>query len=343
MTATALAVTAGCMPGPLSPPAAEGPLGKGGAQAVRAQQRGFALPSWSAGDYAGPEAAAYVKAIADTGARWLQLNPTWYQQSPHDDALRTTGETASDNSVRHIIRLARAAGLKVLLKPHVDLLDGQDRATIRPADPGRWFAAYTRFIVHYAELARESGAAEFAVGTELAGVSGERAEWLAVIKAVRARFDGPLVYAANYDEYPNVRFWDALDLIGVDAYWPLAQVPTTDRAALRRAWEPIAAELAAFSAARHRRILFTEAGYVSQQGATTRPYSWTISEVRGDEEQAAAYHALLEGFSGRTWWAGVHWWMWDDWPGAGETPHALAYSPHHKPAEQVVRRWWRGR
>ncbi|GAA2088075.1 glycoside hydrolase family 113 [Actinomadura alba] len=333
LAGAALAAVTGCAPG----------SAERSSPAIQAQRRGFALPSWSTGDYDGPHAAAYVKAIADTGASWLQLNPTWYQQDPRDGEPRRTDETASDDGVRHIIGLARAAGLKVLLKPHVDLLDGQDRATIRPADRGRWFAAYTRLIVHYAGLAREAGATEFAVGTELAGLSAERPEWLAVITAARERFGGPLVYAANYDEYARVRFWDALDLIGIDAYWPIADRPTTDPAALRRAWRPIAMRLAAFSAEHRRKILFTEAGYVSQRGATTRPYSWTISEVRGDEEQAAAYEALLKGFSGQPWWAGVHWWMWDDWPDAGETPPPLAYSPHGKPAEQVVRRWWRGR
>ena len=308
---------------------------------VRGQQRGFALPSWNARDYDSRQAPAYVKRIVATGAGWLQINPTWYQKTARDGSPHTTGETASDASVRHIVGLAREAGLKVLLKPHVDLPGDQDRADIRPADSGRWFAAYTDFIVHYADLARQTRVAEFAVGTELAGVSADRDRWLRVIAAVRRHFDGPLVYAANYDEYPKVAFWDALDLIGIDAYWPLAGSPTTDAAALRRSWRPIAGRLADFSARTHRRILFTEAGYVSQRGTTVEPYSWTISRTNGDAEQAVAYEALLATFSRYAWWAGVHWWMWDDWPGSGDTPKRLAYTPHGKPAEQVVRRWWR--
>jgi hypothetical protein len=318
-----------------------GPEAKGAAPGADGRQSGFALPAWNTGDYDSRQAPAYIRQIAATGAGWVQINPTWYQQTARDDALRTTGETASDAGVRHIIALARKAGLKVLLKPHVDLPGDQDRADIRPADPRRWFAAYTDFIVHYADLARRTHVAEFAVGTELAGVSRDRAGWLRVIGAVRRHYDGPLVYAANYDEYRTVAFWDALDLIGIDAYWPLARKPTTDVAALRRAWRPIAERLAAFSARTHRRILFTEAGYVSQRGSTVEPYSWTISRSGGDEEQAAAYEALLATFGRYPWWAGVHWWMWDDWPGSGETPKNLAYTPHGKPAEQVVRRWWR--
>ncbi|GAA2600454.1 hypothetical protein SMC26_27505 [Actinomadura fulvescens] len=315
----------------------------GGTHVGGGERRGIALPSWNTDDYASPAARSYVEAIAATGARWIQLNPTWYQDSPKAADLRATEETASDASLRHIIGLARRAGLKVLLKPHVNLPGDQDRSAIRPRrhDRARWYAAYTRFVVHYADLARETGVAELAVGTELAGMSGDRSGWLAVVRSVRARFHGPLVYAANYDEFEDVAFWDAVDLIGIDAYWPLAPRPTTDVAALRRAWSPILDKVGRFAAERQRPVLFTEAGYVSQRGTTTEPYAWELSATNGNAEQAAAYEALLASCAGRRWWAGVHWWMWDDWPDAAETPPHLAYSPHGKPAEQVLRRWWR--
>ncbi|QXJ23780.1 hypothetical protein AGRA3207_004982 [Actinomadura graeca] len=306
-----------------------------------ARQHGVALPSWSEGDYGGPRAGAYVASIAAAGANWIQLNPTWYQDSPRDDGMHRTDETADDAGLRHIIGLARRAGLRVLLKPHVDLPGDQDRAAIRPRDRRRWYAAYTRLITHYADLARETGADELAVGTELAGLSGDRDPWLDVVAAVRARFRGTLVYAANYDEYEHVAFWDRLDLIGIDAYWPLASGPTTDVAQLRRAWQPILRRVARFSADRGRPVLFTEAGYVSQRGSTAAPYAWDISTADGAAEQAAAYEALLASCGGLGWWAGVHWWMWDDWPDAAETPRSLSYSPHGKPAERVLRRWWR--
>jgi hypothetical protein len=306
------------------------------------QQRGFALPAWNVDDYDSPAAPAYLKAIAATGARWVQINPTWYQDRADDPAMHRTDQTASDASVRSIIARAHGQGLKVLLKPHVDLPGDQDRATIRPRDSQGWFRSYTAMLAHYAELAGQTGVAELAVGTELAGVSGDRAGWLGVVRAVRAVYRGKLVYAANYDEYRHVAFWDALDLIGVDAYWPLSDAPTTDEYALERSWKPIAASLAAFAAREHRRVLFTEAGYVSQRGTTTAPYSWTVSKSPAPGEQAAAYRALLAEFSGSPWWAGVFWWMWDDWPESGETPAALAYTPHGKPAEGVIRRWWLG-
>ncbi|WP_369245920.1 hypothetical protein [Streptomyces sp. R41] len=302
--------------------------------------RGIALPSWSRTDYDSPAAATYLRDIRATGARWVAFTPTWYQTHVGDSTLHSTEETASDASLRRIVRRAHRAGLKVMIKPHVDLPGDVDRAEIRPRDRAAWFAAYRKFITHYADLAAQTDTEQFVVGTELAGVSGDRTAWTEVVAAVRDRYDGPLTYAANYDEYRKIRFWKALDLIGIDAYWPLSATPTDDTARLRRAWEPIGKSLAAFSARQGRRILFTEAGYVSQRGSTTAPYSWTVSNRTSDAEQAAAYRALLESFEGRRWWAGVCWWMWDDWPDSGETPVKLAYTPHGKAAEGVLKEKW---
>ncbi|MHC3468705.1 glycoside hydrolase family 113 [Streptomyces sp. 7R007] len=314
----------------------------GGADKRSPQLRGITLPSWYRTDYDSPAADRYLRGIRATGARWVTLTPTWYQKRATDSGPHTTEETASDTSLTHIVRRAHALGLKVMLKPHIDLPGDEDRADIRPRDRDAWFAAYRRFITHYADLAAHHGVEQFAVGTELAGVSGDLAGWRGVIKAVRAHYDGPLTYAANYDEYRRIHFWKDLDLIGVDAYWPLTGHPTDDPVRLRRAWTPIRDQLAAYAHAQGRRVLFTEAGYVSQRGATTAPYSWTVSHRPAPAEQAAAYRALLDAFTGRRWWAGVCWWMWDDWPNSGETPVRLAYTPHGKPAERVLREKWGG-
>jgi len=319
----------------------------GGTQASRpdpaartSTMRGIALPSWYRTDYDSPAAGRYLRDIRATGASWVTFTPTWYQNKVTDSSMHTTEETASDTSLRDIVRRAHTAGLKVMIKPHVDLPGDIDRAEIRPRDRVAWFAAYRRFITHYADLAADTGTEQFSVGTELAGVSGDTAAWTRVVNAVRDHYDGPLTYAANYDEYQNIHFWPELDVIGIDAYWPLSAKPTTDTGELSRAWEPIRKRLAAYAQRQGRRILFTEAGYVSQRGTTTEPYSWTVSHTAGDAEQAAAYRALLDSFEGRTWWAGVCWWMWDDWPDSGETPVRLAYTPHGKPAEGVLRDKW---
>ncbi|MFC8511932.1 glycoside hydrolase family 113 [Streptomyces sp. NPDC057257] len=318
----------------------DGTSGADRAGARSGTMRGITLPSWYRTDYDSPAADRYLRGIRATGARWVTFTPTWYQNRVTDTSPHTTEETASDTSLRHIVGRAHGLGLKVMIKPHIDLPGDEDRADIRPRDRAAWFTSYRRFITHYADLAADTRTEQLAVGTELAGVSGDTAAWAGVVRAVRDHYDGPLTYAANYDEYRKIHFWKDLDLIGIDAYWPLSARPTDDPARLRRAWAPIRDELAAYARGQNRRILFTEAGYVSQRGATTAPYSWTVSRRPAPAEQAAAYRALLDSFTGRRWWAGVCWWMWDDWPDSGETPVKLAYTPRGKPAERVLREKW---
>ncbi|MGW6564846.1 glycoside hydrolase family 113 [Streptomyces sp. NPDC054975] len=312
-----------------------------------AQQRqyGFALPAYSRDGYGdAPMIGGCLRHIADVGAGWVQITPTWFQAgSDADEIIRAPAgaawQTPDDAGMREVIALAHERGLKVLLKPHVDLPGGESRNHIRPRDHATWFASYTAFITHYADMAARTGVEQFAVGTELTGVSGERDKWLDVIRAVRDRYPGPLVYAANHDEYHQVAFWDAVDMIGIDAYWPLSTQPTRDVRALQRSWRPIREDLAAFAAEHERPILFTEAGYASQRGSTTAPYSWTISTTPDEAEQAAGYEALFASFRNESWWAGVFWWAWDVLP-RGSLDAALDYTLRGKTAEEVVRRWW---
>ncbi len=304
------------------------------------EQRGFALPTYTRQGYETAETAAYIKQIANTGAQWLQLNPTFYQTSRSSNVIEEGNTTPTDAGVEKAVKAAHDAGLKVMLKPHVDLRDsGSHRGEIQPSDRNRWFASYEAFISRYADLAARTKVEAFAVGTELNGVSDDRESWLRMVSTVRSRYSGMLTYAANFNEYRRVAFWDAVDLIGVDAYFPLAKNPTADVAALEAAWAPIKKDLGEFSAKAGKKIVFTEVGYASQRGTTTAPYSWTISQQPDEAEQAAGYEALLTAFHNEPWWAGVFWWCWEI-PQDENSSRPLGYTPRGKAAEDVVRQWW---
>ncbi len=304
------------------------------------QQRGFALPTYERDAYQSAETSIYLEELVAVGADWVQIIPTWYQTSRTSIEVRATSRTASDESIRHVIRLAHRLGLKVMLKPHIDLDTGEYRGTIEPDDRSEWFGSYERFIRHYARLAAEVGAEQFAVGTELASLSDDRSAWISIINLVRKDYDGSLLYAANFDEYRQVEFWGAVDLIGIDAYWPLVEEPSTDVEVLKDSWVPIRDHLKAFADRAQRPIVFSEAGYTSQQGAVTAPWSWTVSSREDQAEQAAAYHALWATFQQEPWWGGVFWWVWEE-PPQGKSEDPLSYSPRGKSAEHLVRSLWR--
>ena len=328
--------------GTAGPAAGPTPSGTSGSTATAtAKQGGITHPSWWNDEYLSSASDRMLGEIASTGAGWVVIVPTWYQATRRGSVIAADPQkSASDAAVRHAINVAHELGLKVLLKPHVDLQNDSDwRGNIRPDDPDAWFASYRSFIGHFADMATSLGVEELSVGTELVGVSGQTSRWRSVIGDVRSRYDGPLTYAANFDEYASIQFWDALDLIGVDAYFELSSVPTADVGALGAAWQPIERDLAAFSARWSRPILFTEAGYTSQVGTATEPWNWLISEVPAPAEQAAGYEALFRTFWDEPWFAGVHWWMWDDFEG-GDEDQALDYTPRGKPAEGVLRSWF---
>jgi hypothetical protein len=76
-----------------------------------------------------------------------------------------------------------------------------------------------------------------------------------------------VTYAANWDAYERTPFWDDLDLIGVDAYFPLSSDPDVSVGELVEAWEPVVSDLRTFAIRHDRPILFAEFGYRSVEGA----------------------------------------------------------------------------
>jgi len=302
------------------------------------EQRGIVLPTWKFHGYDGAATTQATSDIAGLGASWIQFTPTWKMATVTSSTIDVAW-SVTDAGLLAVIHLARSKGLKVLLKPHVDPQDGTNRWEINPSNRAAWFESYQAMMIHYATIAQQNGVDEFSVGCELATMSGsaDRSAWLRVINAIKAIYRGPLVYAATIVEYPNVSFWDQLNFIGIDAYYPLSTSPTTDISALEAAWIPIRDQMAAFAVDVGRAILFTEAGYPSLAGAAVEPFNNAYSSTPSQPEQAAAYEALLATFSGQPWWAGAFWWSW--WTDNGvyaPLDHAIG----GKLAASVVRSWW---
>ena len=310
-----------------------------GVVTVVTQQRGFAMPTWQIDGYDGPGLKASLEQIKALGATYVEFVPTWYQPTMTSDDISSTPQTVSDAGLVRAITLAHELGLQVFLKPHVDLPDPatQPRSLIAPDDPDAWYASYTTFITHYAQIAEATGVEEFSVGTELDSMTSDTPRWCAVIQAVREQYHGQLTYAAG-SNWDTIAFWDKLDIIGVDAYPRLTVTPTTDVETLAKSWQWVVDAAQTLSAKWGKKVLFTEAGFTSQLGTTTDPANWLISTTEGQAEQAAAYQALLSTFTDQPWWGGVFWWVWINPPNATADP--LDFSPQGKLAEDVIRQWW---
>lgn len=279
------------------------------------------------------EIAALGASHISVVVQWGQADITQTSITPHPK------ETQEDQVVRRIIRRAKGRGLAVVVFP-ILWLDrravGEWRGTLAPTDPDAWWESYHRFILHYARLAAEEQADLFSVGSELASLEGEEARWRRLIGEVRGVFAGQLLYSANWDHYADVPFWDALDYVGLTAYYTLTDKHDASEDELTQAWIGIRDRLVPWARKVAKPLVFTELGYASIDGAATAPWDYTRSTVADVEEQRRCFAAFTRAWQGEPTLGGVFFWNW--WgPGGREDRW---YTLKGKPAVDVVKAWF---
>ncbi len=245
------------------------------------------------------------------------------------------------------IRLAHAAGIKVMLKPQVYVPGGWtgDLAFDDEAAWARWEEQYADYILYMARMADSMRAEMLCVGTEFRRAVAERPKfWVELIAQVRRVYKGALTYSANWDDWQEVPFWSALDYIGLSAYFPLSEADTPRVSDLCVAWRPHVQRLRDFSREKSKAILFTEFGYLSVDGAAGR--TWELERdiaqrAVNELAQANAIEALLTTFYREPWWAGGFLWKWFPGMRGHEGYPERDYTPQSKQAEAVLRRWYK--
>ncbi|HUY75815.1 MAG TPA: hypothetical protein VMV29_03535 [Ktedonobacterales bacterium] len=178
-----------------------------------------------------------------------------------------------------------------------------------------------------------------------ASVGRRDCEWRHVIHAVHSQtydtldghqsqaggnYTGKLIYIASWNgasggdgtdpEFEKITWWDAVDIIGIDAYFPLfssnADVGVND---LMNAWRGVGQGLGGekdiygrITAVQTKfgRPVALVAGYASSSGANNDPSNLTGGTPDGgadQQEQLNDMQALLQTFGGAGWWDGVFW------------------------------------
>ncbi|MBW1960247.1 MAG: hypothetical protein JRJ04_02225 [Deltaproteobacteria bacterium] len=108
--------------------------------------------------------------------------------------------------------------------------------------------------------------------------------WRKLIARTRNLYHGKLTYAANFDQYFEVGFWDALDVMGINAYFPLHKdIIENDKEHLLedmlvQGWQAVFNRIDAFCEKQNLRgipILFTEIGYTRRKNCTIEPWANT--------------------------------------------------------------------
>lgn len=244
------------------------------------------------------------------------------------------------------VKLAKEKGLKVMLKPQVWIPGGWvgDIDLKNEEEWKAWENSYRNYIMSFMDIAIKYKVDLICVGTEYRiAVKKREAFWRTLIKDIRKVYDGKLTYSSNWDAYEKVPFWDALDFIGISAYFPLTDIQTPPTLMLTYRWSKHIKKLKSFSGKNNRKILFTEYGYLSVDGAAGK--TWKLEkQVRSlainEQAQANGYEALFKSFWKEDFWAGGFLWKWFPEGNGHEGYPERDYTPQNKKAQEVLSEWY---
>ncbi len=281
---------------------------------------------------------------------------TWGYQDDYDSPIvrHHNGDSTmiqkSDSSWRNHLAFVHSAGFKIFVKPHIwvsDPSDGKWRADIFPANEDNWKSwkkTYRDFILRYANLSQQANAEMFCIGTELSRLSVEKPVfWKELIREVRRIYSGKIVYAANwYNEFEKITFWEELDYIGIQAYFPLVKnkYPTVQQ--ISKGWNTYLPSMESVHKKFNRQIVFTEMGYKSTADSAIEPWVWmehssSRNKAFSAETQANCYKAFFNTVWTKNWLAGVHiWQLRSDYTEKKNTGNNRNFTPLGKPAEKIL-------
>ena len=229
-----------------------------------------------------------------------------------------------------------------MFKPHLWLVNGwRSNITLNSEDDwGEWFKNYRKNILHYAKLAEASNTELLCIGTELrTSIKQQPQAWLKLIEEIKTVYSGQLTYAANWDEYKRIPFWNELDYIGIDAYFPVSDSKTPTLEECLTNWEPHKQIIYNISNAHNKPILFTEFGYRSVDYSGKEPWKSDRNMTQVNlKAQSVTTQALFNTFWEEDWFVGGFVWKWyHDYKNAGGENNAR-FTPQNKPAESIIKK-----
>ncbi len=256
--------------------------------------------------------------IQKTNSNWVSLMPYAYAQGsdPNINYENLSWQWWGEGyeGTKQCIRDAHNSGLKVMVKPHLWIRHGSFTGDVKfdsEEDWNIWETDYLNYVLKYAQLCEEEKVELFCIGTELKSWFLARPDsWEVMIQEIKKVYKGKLTYAGNWDAYKLFPFWDQLDYIGIDAYFPLSSstTPTVDE--LNAEWSKWKKEIKGISKRFNKEVIFTEYGYRNIDQAAEKPWESYTAKTQNDVAQANAYTSLYESVWNEPWMYGGFAWKW---------------------------------
>lgn len=281
------------------------------------------------------------------GSNAVAIVPYSYMNSPNKPSFIPITESAgSENDEAVIFAHTRAQnlGMQTILKPQIWFGRGSwpgDVSMNSEADWQAFFENYYRWMRHYALVAEMYDFDALCIGVEFAKATLAReADWRALIKKLKGIYSGPVTYAANWgDEFENIKFWDALDYIGIDCYYPLSDQDTPSKAELDKNFKKVIAKIEKVSLKFQKPVIFTEIGFRSVDQTWLNPHEDARNRAFNEEAQKMCYEVVFENIKGKAWCNGLLWWKWPSYLD-NRGKENTRFTPYAKATEQTVEQWF---
>lgn len=285
--------------------------------------------------------------VAITPYGFCRINePKFVYAKPSDSLARKWqwwGERP--DGAAECIKMAHQKGLKVMLKPHVWVM-GKENVYTGDLDYktdenwSKFEENYRNYVLDFARIADSTKVEMYCIATEFHTFIAKRpAFWKQLIADVKKVYKGKLTYAENWDKYQEVAFWNEMDFVGVDAYFPLSEKQNPSVEELKSGWKKHIKELDKYARKQQKPVLFTEIGYQSTDFSTQKPWESYSQKPDNEELQANAFKAFFESIWNEKWLAGAMVWKWFPMMEKGKKSRDK-YSPQNKPAESVIQDFW---
>lgn len=308
-------------------------------------QKGISYAYWNSydGGYATRKSERSLDELRSLGVTWVAAIPYGFMRTAQSTEIHFAGNnifSESDESLFALSDDARKRQMKIMMKPQLWMPSaawtGQVEFT-NEDDWQKWFDSYQKWILHYAIISELMNADLFCIGTELVQTTLKKPDqWRRLIAKVRRVYHGPIVYAANYgEEFEGITFWDALDYIGLDNYYPVRSAADQSEAQIKQAFAQQRERIRAVANRFQRPLIFTEIGYQAMAGAGMGSRE-TEAPNYDERMQDACYRLAMETYWNEDWFYGMYWWKWFSNPddrGKSADPH----SPHDRLAEKTLK------
>jgi hypothetical protein len=319
-------------------------------------QRGVTVTAQTDPNFA-TKATQFLDHLAGLGVDSVSML-VWFKQSTYTSTdVALAYYTATPSQLQTFINGAHQRGMSVMVRPIMD--DGniiaatngaQWRGTVYPpsaAELKTWFDNYYASILYpYASLV---GVDALDIGSELTTLGyKEPARWTSLITTLRSNFPGVRLTWSSTDwfglpgqQQPYPSFASSLDLIGIDAFFPMSGVTNGySIAQLTQAWQPWLSKMVQLAGYYHKPMLFTEIGLASQCCTLNQPFVYNSGAAPNPQAQAAYYAAACQAI--RPYHIGLYWWDYDGLDPLSAPLSNNGFSPYGKPAEDEMARCYLG-